>query len=86
MKVKDIDYVINDLRYTEAKKWNKLFDVNTEYLLGDSRNPYMYGIRTNGTFSNTYWTGTFGARPVVSLKTTVKTCGFDLNAIWNIQL
>lgn len=88
MKVKDIMHITGGEKNTEYKKWNKLFNVGSEYMLANAKaSYYVYLIDTSGRFhDNGYAYYMIGIRPVVSLKSNLKTSGFNLDTIWNIQL
>ena len=73
----------NDLK---NGKWNKLFNIDCDYYIASaSYSSRMYMLRINGGIDYWGWENA-GIRPVVSLKSNLKTSSFDLNGFWNIQL
>ena len=69
-------------------KYSKLFDNNSVYWIPSTRNSDMWRINYSMDAPWPYSTGLRernGIRPVVSLKSDLKTFGFDLNNFWNIQ-
>ena len=67
-------------------KYNKLLVFGTDYWLATASNDYsLWRVVDDGriyAMSNRE----YGIRPVVSLKTIIKTMGYNLENIWNIQL
>ena len=70
-------------------KYCKLLDIGVEYWIPSTANNDIWLIRPNWNTPWPFCAGQnvkSGIRPVVLLKPDVKTSGFDLDAIWNIQL
>ena len=67
-------------------KYNELLVFGTDYWLATAYNDYnLWRVVDDGRIyavSNRE----YGIRPVVSLKTIIKTMGYNLENIWNIQL
>lgn len=69
-------------------KYSKLFDNNSVYWIPSTRNSDIWRINYGWDSPWPYSTELRernGIRPVVSLKSDLKTFGFDLNNFWNIQ-
>lgn len=67
-------------------KYNELLVFGTDYWLATAYNDYnLWRVVDDGRIyavSNRE----YGIRPVVSLKTIIKTTGYNLDGIWNIKL
>ena len=67
-------------------KYNELLVLGTNYWLATAYNDYnLWRVVNDGRIYATS-NREYGIRPVVSLKTTIKTTGYNLDGIWNIKL
>ena len=67
-------------------KYNELLVFGTDYWLATAYNDYNLWRVVNDGRIYALSNREYGIRPVVSLKTTIKTTGYNLESIWNIQL
>lgn len=67
--------------------YQKLFEIDAHYWLASAYNsPYLWSVSTDGYVYSHYDKAERGVRPVVSLKSDIKSNGTDMIGAWNIEL
>ena len=68
-------------------KYSGLYIDNVHYWLASAANTnYLWGVRSYGYVSNNHSSLEYGVRPVVSLKSNVKTSAMDTQGRWIIGI
>lgn len=65
-------------------KYNNLFVNGSTYWIANANGSSLWNIQTDGSVSSNV-TSELGIRPVVTLKSSVKTSGYDNTGRWNIE-
>ena len=92
MTKEDIMRVTGDTTFSSSinltnAKYQNLFKVDAYYWLASANNSNsLWSVSYNGSVNYDSYYHEHGVRPVVSLKSDIKTAGTDMIGVWNIEL